>query len=271
VPTCRMGPPPEPGGPIYPGVSSKIFDPASAAKVYGDQLMKEMGSKYMALRLGSKMQHNSKGHNDLAIADMLPGYRSVESTYNRLGYKLGTIAWEPPHFPALPAPPTPIRRVDLQQPPPPRRSCSTTLARSASVPAASGSSLSANAPLGAGRRTGSSIVSANAPVGSRRAGGSNVSASAPIGSRRAGGSSVSANAPPGGSSLSATAPEGREEESQVGTNSTFWSLPPVDLSQLSLKAPPPFSRQSKMSEQLQIDNRFAQILKERVTMPFALL
>lgn len=212
--------------------------------------------RYNALRMGTTMQHDPRGHNDLAIADMLPGYRSLESTYNRMGYELGTIAWEPPHFPALPKPPTPIRRVDMQQPPPPRKP--RTLARSASGPAV-GSSTSATAPSG-GRRGGSN-VSANAPLGSRRIGGSSLSANAPLGGRRAGGSSLSATAPLWGA--------GREEGSQVGTSSTFWSLPPADLSQLS-RAPPAASVVSKKFEPT-LEVQLARLLKVAQDKPFAIL
>lgn len=268
VPTCRMGPPPEPGGPIYPGVSARRFDPASACKVYGDQLMKEMSFNYTAQRLGTKLQHDPNGHDDLAMGDMLPGHRSLASTYNRLGYKLSAVGnFAPPQFPSLTKPPSKVQRIDLSTPSPVRRS--RTIARSASVPAAI-------------PENGCSNVSASAPLASRRGCGSGVSASAGSRVRREGrrdaGSTLSANAPSAGqgdasSSLRASAPlDGRkanEEASEVGTNSTFWSLPPMDLSQLSRAAPSSLAAASNVSEDWKA--RLVSLVKSTQEKPFALL
>merc|ERR1712196_214115 len=114
VPTCRMGPPPEPNGPVYPGVSSKKFDPASAVKVYGDQLRKEMSSRYTAQCLGNKLQFDPRGHNDEAVGDMLPGYRSILSTYERLGFTVSPIGLsEPPKLPAIPESAKSLKKTGL--------------------------------------------------------------------------------------------------------------------------------------------------------------
>lgn len=272
VPTVRMGPPPGPDAPLYPGVSAKQFDPASAMRVYGDLSMKEMSLRYTAQRLGTALQHDPNGHEDLAMGDMLPGYRSLDCTYKRLGYTISPVGIPSPPQLGRPQPPGPITKFDMQKPP--LKGRSRILARSTSLPTAAqaipgGGNAGASVPAGGRRRSGSN-VSANAPPGRSR---SSVSANAP-----AGRSSLSANAPLGRSSLGANAPLARSNvsasaplaETEVGTNSTFWSLPPANLSQLSRAAPSSVVPGLPPLEPT-LEAQLMALVKSQVEKPFALL
>jgi len=189
VPTCRMGPPPEPNGPVYPGVSAKKFDPASAVRVYGDQLKKEMNSRYTAQCLGTRLQFDPRGHKDDAVGDMLPGYRSILSTYERLGFTVSPIGLpEPPKFPAIPKMAKPLKRVET----------SPSQARRAKP---TGRSSSVCAP------TSISVENGGSSLNERR-------------HRRQIGAEGDA-----------------DHGSDVYTSSSFWSLPPANLSMLSLHPP----------------------------------
>lgn len=190
VPTCRMGPPPEPNGPIYPGVSAKKFDPASAVKVYGDQLKKEMSTRYAAQMLGNKLQFDPRGHNDEAVGDMLPGYRSILSTYERLGFTISPVGLpEPPKLPVIPKLAKPLKKTELS-------SSSQAHAKIA------GRSSSVCAP------TSISLNNPTSQLNGRRW------------SRRQLGAEGDA-----------------DRGSDVHTTSSIWSLPPADLSKLSLNPP----------------------------------
>jgi hypothetical protein len=60
-----------------------------------------------------------------------------------------------------------------------------------------------------------------------------------------------------------------EEASEVGTNSTFWSLPPMDLSQLSRAPPSSLAAASNVSEDWKA--RLVSLVKSTQEKPFAFL
>lgn len=90
--TCRFGQPPEPGKEMhYPGVPARLFTALAAVEVYGQVMKKEREMRWPQLMLGGKYQET--GFRDpeeqfgKGIGDLLPGYRSIDRTYERIGYK----------------------------------------------------------------------------------------------------------------------------------------------------------------------------------------